>query len=68
MPQLALFMSRYMLELGRYVPIVPVVTKADTMTIAEAAKYRRGEAFSPPGPPSMAHGLCLRAQDLAGLL
>ena len=33
---------RYMLELGRYVPIVPVVTKADTMTIAEAAKYRRG--------------------------
>ncbi|KAK9804973.1 hypothetical protein WJX73_006082 [Symbiochloris irregularis] len=32
---------RYMLELGQHVPIVPVVTKADTMTIQEAAKYRR---------------------------
>lgn len=32
---------RYMLELGQHVPIVPVVTKADTMTIQEASKYRR---------------------------
>mmetsp|Transcript_9217 Transcript_9217/g.19716 ORF Transcript_9217/g.19716 Transcript_9217/m.19716 type:complete len:478 (-) Transcript_9217:817-2250(-) len=31
---------KYMYELGRHVPIVPVVTKADTMTIREAGIYR----------------------------
>uniref|UniRef100_A0A061SDN1 Septin 7 n=1 Tax=Tetraselmis sp. GSL018 TaxID=582737 RepID=A0A061SDN1_9CHLO len=31
---------RYMHELGQVVPIVPVVTKADTMTIREAAMHR----------------------------
>lgn len=39
--------ARYMLELGRFVPVVPVVTKADTMTIAEAARYRRGGHTAP---------------------
>jgi septin 7 len=27
-------------ELGRVVPIIPVITKADTMTIREAQVYR----------------------------
>mmetsp|Transcript_21340 Transcript_21340/g.53751 ORF Transcript_21340/g.53751 Transcript_21340/m.53751 type:complete len:424 (+) Transcript_21340:149-1420(+) len=31
---------RYMHELGKVVPIVPVITKADTMTIREAAVHR----------------------------
>jgi septin family protein len=31
---------RYMHELGKVVPIVPVITKADTMTIREAAIHR----------------------------
>ncbi len=30
-----------MLELGKVVPVVPVVMKADTMTIREAAAYRQ---------------------------
>jgi septin 7 len=29
-----------MFELGKHVPVVPVVTKADTMTIREANTYR----------------------------
>eukprot|EP01026_Neomeris_dumetosa_P013560 TRINITY_DN1476_c0_g1_i11.p2 TRINITY_DN1476_c0_g1~~TRINITY_DN1476_c0_g1_i11.p2 ORF type:complete len:427 (-),score=70.18 TRINITY_DN1476_c0_g1_i11:736-2016(-) len=32
---------RYMHELGKVVPIVPVVTKADTMTALEAQQYRQ---------------------------
>eukprot|EP00884_Botryococcus_braunii_P014002 jgi/Botrbrau1/22602/Bobra.176_1s0032.1 len=32
---------RFMLELGKVVPVVPVVMKADTMTIREAAAYRQ---------------------------
>lgn len=31
---------KYMFELGKHVPVVPVVTKADTMTIREANTYR----------------------------
>lgn len=31
---------KYMYELGKQVPLVPVVTKADTMTIREASTYR----------------------------
>jgi septin 7 len=34
-----------MAELGRAVPILPVITKADTMTIREAANYKQ-EVFS----------------------
>jgi hypothetical protein len=30
-----------MLELGKVVPVVPVVMKADTMTIREALSYRQ---------------------------
>lgn len=30
-----------MAELGRVVPILPIVTKSDSMTIREAATYRR---------------------------
>lgn len=30
-----------MAELGKVVPILPIVTKADSMTIREAAIYRR---------------------------
>lgn len=32
---------RFMAELGKVVPILPLVTKADCMTIREAAAYRR---------------------------
>ncbi|MEW5302830.1 MAG: hypothetical protein WDW36_005573 [Sanguina aurantia] len=32
---------KYMYELGLHVPIVPIVTKADTMTIREANVYRQ---------------------------
>ncbi|KAG1659901.1 hypothetical protein FOA52_006607 [Chlamydomonas sp. UWO 241] len=31
---------KFMCELGQHVPVVPVVTKADTMTIREASDYR----------------------------
>lgn len=34
-------MRRYMHELGRHVPIIPVITKADTMTIREAHNYKQ---------------------------
>jgi hypothetical protein len=30
---------KVMYELGRYVPLVPVITKADTMTIREVRGY-----------------------------
>jgi hypothetical protein len=36
---------RYMYELGKAVPIIPVITKADTMTIREAQNYKQ-EVFS----------------------
>ncbi|KAF8062013.1 SEPTIN3 [Scenedesmus sp. PABB004] len=36
---------RYMHELGKAVPIIPVITKADTMTIREAQNYKQ-EVFS----------------------
>lgn len=32
---------RYMFELGRSVPVIPVITKADTMTIREAQNYKQ---------------------------
>jgi septin family protein len=28
-------------ELGKHVPIIPVITKADTMTIREAQNYKQ---------------------------
>jgi hypothetical protein len=34
-------LCRYMHELGKHVPVIPVVMKADTMTIGEAAKFRQ---------------------------
>jgi hypothetical protein len=34
-------LNRFMLELGKVVPVVPVVMKADTMTIREALSYRQ---------------------------
>ena len=37
----AQFHFRFMAELGKVVPILPIVTKSDTMTIREAATYRR---------------------------
>jgi septin 7 len=30
-----------MFELGKSVPIIPVITKADTMTIREAQNYKQ---------------------------
>lgn len=32
---------RYMAELSRHVPIIPVIMKADTMTISEAQRFRQ---------------------------
>eukprot|EP00192_Tetraselmis_astigmatica_P025058 CAMPEP_0117672562 /NCGR_PEP_ID=MMETSP0804-20121206/13973_1 /TAXON_ID=1074897 /ORGANISM="Tetraselmis astigmatica, Strain CCMP880" /LENGTH=377 /DNA_ID=CAMNT_0005481177 /DNA_START=61 /DNA_END=1194 /DNA_ORIENTATION=- len=45
----------YMYELGQVVPIVPIVTKADTMTIREAEVHRRNVAsrLEHPGLPGM---------------
>jgi hypothetical protein len=33
--------TSYMHQLGRLVPIIPVITKADTMTINEAQRFRQ---------------------------
>ena len=40
-----------MAELGRVVPVIPVITKADTMTIREATAYKRevADRLRPPG-------------------
>lgn len=32
---------RYMYELGRVVPIVPVICKSDCMTVAEQARFEK---------------------------
>jgi septin 7 len=32
---------RYMAELSKHVPIIPVIMKADTMTIHEAQRFRQ---------------------------
>lgn len=37
----AVLQCSFMAELGKVVPILPLVTKADSMTIREAAAYRR---------------------------
>uniref|UniRef100_A0A7S0N8F4 Septin-type G domain-containing protein n=1 Tax=Chlamydomonas leiostraca TaxID=1034604 RepID=A0A7S0N8F4_9CHLO len=41
---------KVMYEVGRYVPLVPIVTKADTMTIREAAAYRNDVATKLSNP------------------
>ncbi|GBF99885.1 hypothetical protein Rsub_12681 [Raphidocelis subcapitata] len=46
---------RYMHELGRSVPIIPVITKADTMTIREAQNYKQ-EVFNRLQNPNI-HGV-----------
>lgn len=46
---------RYMYELGKAVPIIPVITKADTMTIREAQNYKQ-EVFSRLQNPNV-HGV-----------
>lgn len=45
----------YMYELGKVVPIVPIVTKADTMTIRESEIHRRNLAsrLAHPGLPGV---------------
>eukprot|EP00878_Enallax_costatus_P001286 GHUV01001431.1.p1 GENE.GHUV01001431.1~~GHUV01001431.1.p1 ORF type:complete len:488 (+),score=166.50 GHUV01001431.1:223-1686(+) len=45
---------RYMYELGKAVPIIPVITKADTMTIREAQNYKQ-EVFNRLQNPNVAH-------------
>ena len=55
---------RYMAELGKVVPILPIVTKADTMSTAEAAKYRRevyNRLQSPGVPGSKGEGQWLNS-------
>ena len=57
-----------MAELGKVVPILPLVTKADSMTIREAAAYRREvykklqnpQLAGPRGTGSNTHTLHLR--------
>lgn len=34
-------LHRYMAELSKHVPIIPVIMKADTMTIHEAQRFRQ---------------------------
>ena len=64
---------RYMAELGKVVPILPIVTKADTMSTAEAAKYRRevyNRLQSPGVPCSKGEGTgrrCGKARGVPGL-
>lgn len=64
---------RYMAELGKVVPILPIVTKADTMSTAEAAKYRRevyNRLQSPGVPGSKGEGTgrrCWKARGVPGL-
>lgn len=41
MPKDMMLACRFMAELGKLVPILPIVTKSDSMTIREAATYRR---------------------------
>lgn len=41
---------KVMYEIGRHVPLVPIVTKADTMTIREAATYRNDVATKLSNP------------------
>ena len=57
-----------MYEVSRHVPVVPVVTKADTMTIREAGIYRTEVAnkiANPrlPGEGSGAMGTALPSPD-----
>ncbi len=46
-----------MYELGRHVPLVPVITKADTMTIREANSYRNEVATKLSNPMVRVAGL-----------
>ena len=41
---------KVMYELGQYVPLVPVITKADTMTIRESNTYRNDVATKLSNP------------------
>lgn len=49
---------KFMYEVGKHVPIVPVVTKADTMTIREAGIYRSEVASKIANP--MLPGILIR--------
>ena len=71
---------RFMAELGKVVPILPIVTKSDSMTIREAATYRQevyrklqnpqlpepqGDYQHPQHPsPTPAHRLCTAPRHL----
>ena len=54
---------KVMYELSRHVPIVPVVTKADTMTIREASLYRQEVANKIANP--MMPGTAAHAQSIS---
>lgn len=41
-------------EMGKHVPIIPVITKADTMTIREAQNYKQ-EVFGRLQNPNVPH-------------
>jgi septin 7 len=41
-------------EMGKHVPIIPVITKADTMTIREAQNYKQ-EVFGRLQNPNIPH-------------
>lgn len=45
---------KYMHEMGKHVPIIPVITKADTMTIREAQNYKQ-EVFGRLQNPNVPH-------------
>ena len=53
---LLVLFCRYMAELGKHVPIIPVIMKADTMTIREANNYKQ-EVFNRLQVSKVARGL-----------
>lgn len=63
---------RYMAELSKHVPIIPVIMKADTMTIHEAQRFRQEVvnrlqnpgAARPRQPGLMHHTAGCKTQDL----
>lgn len=56
--------ARYMAELSKHVPIIPVIMKADTMTIHEAQRFRQ-EVVNRLQNPGAA-GVCVCARGAGG--
>jgi hypothetical protein len=65
-PRLRALDLKVMYEIGRYVPLVPIVTKADTMSSREAATYRNDVATklsNPMLPGALRWATCSQANS-----